>query len=520
MQKKDKTFYITTPIYYVNDQPHIGHAYTTVACDAMARFMSLDGYDVRFSSGTDEHGQKVEKASVLAGTDSQTFTDRMSGNFQAMMGLLNIGTTQFVRTTEPRHANACQYMWQKMLEKGDIYLGTYQGWYSVRDEAYFGEDELTDGPGEKKRAPTGAECEWVQEESYFFRLSEYQEKLLDHYEKNPDFIMPSGKRSEVIAFVKDGLRDLSISRTTFRWGIPVPGDDRHIMYVWLDALTNYLTVVDFPNTDSTEFQRFWPADLHVIGKDILRFHAIYWPAFLLSSGIPLPRRIFAHGWWTIEGEKMSKSMGNAVDPREVVASYGLDQTRYFLLREVPFGNDGDFSRRALVQRINGDLANDYGNLVQRVLTMVARNAGGVVPKRGVSTEPDEALLAAAYALPYQLREEMAAQAFHRALEKLWNVIGLANRYVDQQAPWVLRRTNAARMEVVLWTLAETIRVIAIMTQPFMPGSSARILDQLGVLADQRDFSYLTADCALVSGAPLPPPSGVFPRYADAASSVS
>lgn len=511
-----KRYYVTTPIYYVNDVPHIGHAYTTLACDVLARFMRLDGFEVKFLTGTDEHGQKVEKSAKTAGVDPKQFTDTVSQNFRDLTQLMKFTNDDFIRTTEPRHIRSVQDLWQRIAANGHIYLGSYAGWYAVRDEAFYGEDELRDGPGGKKIAPTGAECEWVEEPSYFFRLSAWQEPLLKFYEENPDFILPPGKRNEVIAFVKSGLRDLSISRTTFKWGIKVPGDEAHIMYVWLDALTNYITAVGYPETESGEYSRFWPADLHMVGKDILRFHAIYWPAFLLAADLPPPRRVFAHGWWTIEGQKMSKSLGNVVAPQALIDDYGLDPTRYFLLREVPFGNDGDFSRRAMVNRLNGDLANDYGNLVQRVLSMVTKNCDGAVPTPGSFTEADQRLLDAARGLLPAVRAEMQVQAFHKALDALWAVIGDANRYVDEQAPWALRKSDPARMHTVLYVLAESIRCIALLTQPVMPDASAKILDQLAVPTDARSFAFLDAAHALVAKTPLPAPQGVFPRYVEKA----
>ena len=361
-------FYITTPIYYVNDVPHIGHAYTTVACDVLARFMRLDGRDVKFLTGTDEHGQKVEKSAAKASDGTQEFVDRVSQNFRELAALMNISNDDFIRTTEDRHREACQGLWKAIqANSDDIYLGSYAGWYSVRDEAFYGEDELKDGAGGKKIAPSGAEAEWVEEPSYFFRLSAWSDRLLEFYERNSDFILPESRRNEVLSFVKGGLRDLSISRTSFRWGVPVPDAPDHIMYVWMDALTNYITAAGYPDVDAADYKRYWPADVHMVGKDILRFHAVYWPAFLMAAGLEPPRRVFAHGWWTIEGEKMSKSLGNAIDPVALIEKYGLDPLRYFLMREVPFGNDGNFSREAFINRANGDLANDLGNLAQRVL---------------------------------------------------------------------------------------------------------------------------------------------------------
>jgi len=510
-----KTYYLTTPIYYVNDVPHIGHAYTTIACDVLARFMRMDGYKVKFLTGTDEHGQKVEKSAAAAGVAPQTFTDGVSQRFRDLIGLLRFTNDDFIRTTEERHVKSVQHLWKTLVERNEIYLGAYSGWYSVRDEAFFGDDELTTTPDGKRLAPSGAECEWVEEPSYFFRLSAWGDKLLKFYDENPDFIAPAARRNEVISFVKSGLRDLSVSRTTFKWGIPVPGDDAHIMYVWLDALTNYITAVGYPETGAgSEYAEFWPADLHMVGKDILRFHTIYWPAFLMAADLKPPKRVFAHGWWTIEGQKMSKSLGNVIAPEELVGTYGRDQTRYFLLREVPFGNDGDFSRDAMARRINGDLANAYGNLVQRVLSMIGKNLGGVVPTPGPFVPADRALLDAAASLPAVLRPAMREQAFHKALDAIWAVIGDANRYVDEQAPWTLRKTDPPRMATVLYVLAETIRRVAILTQPFTPDASSEILGQLGQGEDVRGFDRLGDAAALVPGTALPAPKGVFPRYVE------
>jgi len=513
MPAPDQTaYYVTTPIYYVNDAPHIGHAYTTLACDVLARFKRLDGYRVHFLTGTDEHGQKVEKSAQAAGTEPQAFTDRVSQNFRHLSQVMGFTNDDFIRTTEPRHKRACQAIWRKLMAAGDIYLGSYAGWYAVRDEAFYGENELIRQPDGSLLAPSGAPVEWVEEPSYFFRLSDWGERLLELYEREPGFILPEGRRNEVIAFVRSGLRDLSVSRTTFSWGVPVPDDPAHIMYVWLDALTNYLTAVGYPDEDSERFTTFWPVDLHMVGKDILRFHAVYWPAFLMAAGVAPPKRVFAHGWWTNEGQKISKSLGNVIDPFEIVQRYGLDQVRYFLLREVPFGNDGDFSHRAIVSRTNNDLANDFGNLAQRVLSMVAKNCGQAVPQPGAFTAADEALLGAARGLAGRLREAYDGQAFHRALEMTWEVVAAANRYVDEQAPWTLRTSDPARMATVLYVVLETVRHLAILTQPVMPDAMARLLDQLGQADDARSFADL--DEALAPGTALPEPQGVFPRYLD------
>ncbi len=508
------TYYLTTPIYYVNDVPHIGHMYTTLACDALARFKRLDGYTVKFLTGTDEHGQKVQKAATQAGMTPHAFTDQVSANFRALAAAMNFSNDDFIRTTEQRHIRSCQALWQRLVAREQIYLGSYAGWYAVRDEAFYAEDELRAGPGGGRIAPSGAPVEWVEEPSYFFRLSAWAEPLLAYYAANPDFILPETRRNEVVSFVRGGLQDLSVSRTTFDWGIPVPGDPAHVMYVWLDALTNYITAVGFPDVEGGDYRRFWPADLHMVGKDILRFHAVYWPAFLMAAGLAPPKRVFAHGWWTNEGEKISKSLGNVIDPNELVGRYGLDPVRYFMLREVPFGSDGDFSRRAIEGRINGDLANDYGNLAQRVLSMIAKNCAAQVPQPAALRADDETLLATAAALLARIRAAVERQAFHQALIAMWALISDANVYVDRQAPWALRKTDPLRMRTVLWVLAETLRHIGILSQPFVPDAAGRLLDQLAVPAAERSFAQLTAAHALKPGTPLPRPQGIFPRFVD------
>jgi methionyl-tRNA synthetase len=474
----------------------------------------LDGYDVVFLTGTDEHGQKIAKAAADAGMEPQPFTDKVSQTFRDLAKALNLSNDDFIRTTEVRHKKACQALWNELIKRGEIYLGKYAGWYAVRDEAYYGEDELTDAPNGRKVAPSGAECEWVEEPSFFFRLSQWGDRLLRFYEENPNFVLPHSRRNEVISFVKSGMRDLSISRTALTWGVAVPNEPQHVMYVWLDALTNYITAVGYPDTQSQHYRRYWPADLHMVGKDILRFHAVYWPAFLMAADLAPPKRIFAHGWWTNEGQKISKSLGNVIDPYELIKTYGLDPMRYFLLREVPFGNDGDFSRSAMIRRINSELANDLGNLAQRSLAMINKNCGAKVPDRGVFTAADEAFLAKAQALLGQVRAECEVQAFHKALDHLWFVIGESNRYIDEQAPWALRKTDPARMETVLYVLAEVLRHLGILIAPFMPDAMGKLLDQLAVPADQRNFAALTPEHALKSGTPLPAPQGVFPRYVE------
>ena len=509
-----KTYYLTTPIYYVNDAPHIGHAYTTLACDVLARFKRLDGYDVFFLTGTDEHGQKVEKSAETAGVDPQSFTDKVSQNFRELADFMNYSHDGFIRTTEARHATASQAIWTALQENGHIYLGTYNGWYAVRDEAFYAEDELTDGPDGKKIAPSGAECEWVEEPSYFFDLSKWQEPLLKFYDDNPDFIAPKSRRNEVISFVKGGMHDLSVSRTSFKWGVDVPGDEDHIMYVWLDALTNYITAMDYPDQDAELYSKFWPADLHMVGKDILRFHAVYWPAFLMGAGLEPPKRVFAHGWWTNEGEKISKSLGNVIEPRQIVETYGLDQVRYFLLREVPFGNDGDFSHRSMVNRINSELANDLGNLAQRSLSMVGRYCDGTLPEPGDFSDTDNEILTHAARVLDDVRTHIDNQAFHEALETIWVLVRAANAYVDAEAPWKLHKEDPARRDTVLYVLAETIRHLGIYIQPFMPDSASRMLDILAIPEDARDFTRVGAAHALDGGTCLPAPEPVFPRFVE------
>jgi methionyl-tRNA synthetase len=507
----NKRYYLTTPIYYVNGAPHIGHAYTSIAADVLARWKRLDGYNVFFLTGTDEHGQKVEKAAQDAGLDPQAFTDQMSAGFRDMSARMGISSDDFIRTTEERHKRGCAELWKRLQDRGEIYLGHYEGWYAVRDEAFYGEDELVTRPDGTKLAPTGAPVEWVREPSYFFRLSAWQDRLLELYESQPDFIAPNARRNEVISFVRGGLTDLSVSRTSFRWGVPVPNDPAHVMYVWLDALANYLTALGFPD-ETTPRWAYWPADLHLVGKDIIRFHAVYWPAFLMAAGLPVPKRVYSNGWWTIAGEKMSKSIGNVVDPRDLVTTYGLDPVRYFLLREVPFGNDGDFNRPALVQRMNGELANDLGNLAQRTLSLIARNCGGILPDQGTATEDDDSLLAQAVALPELLRGHLDRQALHDALEEVWRVVRAANAYIDRQAPWALRKTDTARMSDVLRVLVDVLRSIATVLQPFMPESMRKMLDQLGVPEGARTLAAL--DHPLAGGRALPAPQGVFPRFVE------
>jgi methionyl-tRNA synthetase len=512
MMTSEQRFYLTTPIYYVNDKPHIGHAYTSLAADVLARWKRLSGEEVFFLTGTDEHGQKVEKAAEARGMDPQAFTDQVSQAFRDLALRMNFSNDAFIRTTEERHKAACAALWERLKERNEIYLGHYEGWYAVRDEAFYGPDEITERDGQKF-APSGAPVEWVREPSYFFRLSAWQDRLLAFYEANPDFIAPPTRRNEVISFVKSGLTDLSISRTSFTWGVRVPGDEAHVMYVWLDALTNYITALGYPD-EKAELWKFWPAQLHLVGKDILRFHAIYWPAFLMAADLPTPRRVFAHGWWTNEGQKISKSLGNTIDPLALAEEFGLDPVRFFLLREVPFGNDGDFSRRALMGRLNSELANDLGNLAQRVLSLIQKNCEGRLPE-AVKLDPSDALLLdAVAALPAEVGEALDRQAFHEALERIWVVTRLGNSWIDAQKPWSLKKTDFERMEAVLRHLHTALRALATVLQPVMPDTMAKMLDQLGVPAEARSLAALAQP--LPSGAALPPPAPLFQKILDEA----
>lgn len=507
-----KTFYITTAISYVNGAPHLGHAYEAILTDCIARFKSLDGYDVMFLTGTDEHGQKVAQTAAKRDMTPKALCDENAKLFEDMAGWLNLSNDDFIRTTEERHYTAAQDIWRRMQDNGDIYKDSYAGWYSVREEGYFDESELTEDPetGEK-RTPNGTEVEWVEESSYFFKLSEYSDKLLEYYKAHPEFIEPQSRRNEIISFVEQGLKDLSISRTKMKWGVPVPGDDDHVMYVWVDALTNYITAVGYPDTQNPKYQKYWPADIHVIGKDITRFHTVYWPAFLMSAGLEIPKQVFGHGFINIDGQKMSKSLGNVIAPKTLVDQFGLDQTRYLLMREIAHGGDGNFSAEHAIARINSDLANGLGNLAQRTLSMVAKNCDGKVPEKGILLEDDEVLLGKAYSVVNELRVLADELKHHKCIEKIWDIVSDANAYIDAQAPWKLKKEDPIRMQSVLYTLCESIRCLGILSQWVMPESSSKILDQLSVNKTHRGFMHLNSDHAVVSGVDLPKPEGVFPR---------
>lgn len=505
-------FYITTAIAYPNGKPHIGHAYELIATDALARFQRLDGRDVFFLTGTDEHGQKMQQTARAEGMEPQQLANRNSDEFQAMGKLLNASNDDFIRTTQPRHHETSQNIWNLMADAGDIYKDSYAGWYSVRDEAYYQENETELRADGVRYGPQGTPVEWVEEASYFFKLSEYQDRLLKLYEENPDFIGPAERRNEVISFVKSGLKDLSISRTTFDWGIKVPNDPSHVMYVWVDALTNYITATGYIEDRNNPRAKYWPADLHIIGKDIIRFHAVYWPAFLMSAKLPLPKRVYAHGFLLNKGEKMSKSLGNVVDPVNLVNHFGLDQVRYFFLREVSFGQDGSYSEEAIGTRINSDLANGIGNLASRSLSMIVKNCDGQIPECGPLTDEDKALLAQADALLASTREDMGKQQIHRALASIIAVVSETDRYFASQEPWALKKTDPARMATVLYVTADVVRQIGILLQPFMPESSGKLLDLIAIPADKRDFAALGEAGRLVAGTPLEAPKPVFPRY--------
>jgi methionyl-tRNA synthetase len=499
-----KTAYITTPIYYPSGAPHLGSAYTSLACDVYSRFKRLDGYDTKFLTGTDEHGLKIQRSAELQNKSPQEYVDGMAAQFRELTPIMNLSNDDFIRTTEERHIKTATAFWKKLEENGYIYKDTYSGWYSVPDETYYTEDELVNGCS----PDSGHPVEWVEEESYYFKLSAFQDKLLSYYDAHPEFIQPKSRFNEVYSFVKKELRDLSISRSTFTWGVPVPNDDAHIMYVWIDALTNYLSATGWPeHGDNSDFSKYWPA-IHVVGKDILKFHAIYWPAMLMAANVELPKQIFAHGWWTVDGEKMSKSKGNVVNPAKLIKDYGRDQLRYFLMREVSFGNDGDFSKDRLIQRINTELANDLGNLFQRVLTMVYKNCDGKIPALNELTIEDKEFLSQVNIIK-QLRDDIDKLAFHNGLNTIWHVIGEANRYMDTMQPWKLK-DNPERMAHVLRVLAECLAYISLEIEPFMPESAKKMQTAIALPFD--NFTGLDVEKeVLITGTEIPKPQGIFPR---------
>jgi methionyl-tRNA synthetase len=506
-----KTFYVTTPIYYVNDLPHLGHAYTTVAADVLARFKKLQGFQVFFLTGTDEHGQKVEKAARERDQSPQALADEVVVRFKRLWEKLNISYTDFIRTTEPRHKAAAQRLISKVRDEGDIYLDDYQDWYCTPCETFLTETNLVNG----NCPDCGRPVEKLKEKSYFFRLSSYQDRLRDHIQANPGFIQPESRRREVLSFIAQGLRDLSVSRTSFGWGIPVPWDESHVIYVWFDALTNYLTAVGYAQ-DAGKFKEYWPASVHIIGKDILRFHAIYWPSFLLSANIPLPKKIAAHGWWTVEGQKMSKSLGNVVDPEELVDKYGVDALRYFLLRQVPFGQDGDFSHQAMLNRANRDLANDLGNLCHRVIAMVERYFQGSLPPPQADEEQDQRLMRSWQQSLTEFEAEMEELNYSRALTSLWQFVTACNKYLDQEAPWILAKKdpNGPRLPTVLYHACDAVRLISLALYPFMPDSCAKVWKQLGIQQEPGNANLEEASRwrGLKPGLEVKKGPAIFPRY--------
>ena len=499
-------FYITTPIYYTNDKPHIGHCYTTIACDIIARYNKLLGNDVFFLTGTDEHGQKVEKAAIKSNLKPKDFVDKLSVNFINLIPFLGCEITDFIRTTEDRHKKAAQHLWKSLENNNQIYLSNYEGWYSVRDEAFYLENELKKVDG-KLVTDNGSPVEWVKEESYFFKLSEWQDKLIEYYEKNPQSILPKTRYNEVISFIKGGLKDLSISRTTFNWGVPVPNNSKHVMYVWIDALCNYLTSIGYPDLDNKTFKNFWPG-FHMVGKDILRFHAVYWPAFLMAAEIEPPKRIFAHGWWTNEGKKISKSVGNVIDPYEIINKYGLDQIRFFLFREVPFGNDGDFSKDAIANRLNADLSNNYGNLVQRITTFCVKNCNSKIKNNSNYTKQDKNLIEFMNLKFDEYNKFMNEEKIDKSIKCVFELLSETNAYIDTEAPWNLKKTNKDRMNDVLFLTLNIIKNTSIMLIPVMPESANKILDILNVNKIERNFDHITIS---TNDYKISDPKPIFPR---------
>ena len=473
-----RAFYITTPIYYPSDKLHIGHCYTTVAADAMARFKRLTGHDVLFLTGTDEHGQKIERRAQEAGKEPQQYVDEIVVWIKALWEMLNISYDDFIRTTEERHQQSVQKIFQQFCDQGDVYRSKYEGWYCTPCEAFWTERQIKAGTCPDCSRPV----ELVAEESYFFRMSKYVDRLTEHIEKNPDFILPVARKNEMVnSFLKPGLDDLCVSRTTFRWGIPVYFDDKHVIYVWLDALSNYITALGYNSADKSKFQTYWPADVHLMAKEIVRFHAIYWPIFLMALGLELPKKIFGHGWLLFDEGKMSKSKGNVINPEILVERYGSDAIRYFLLRDIPFGVDGNFSEEALLHRLNFDLANDLGNLLNRTMAMLGKFYGGVVPAPAEKTPADKVLTEAAQSLAPKIEELMDQLQFSVALGELWKFIGLANKYIDEQAPWsLLKAGNKERLSAVMYNLVESVRIVSVLLRPFMPQTPPRIWEQIGI----------------------------------------
>ncbi|MGN7618738.1 MAG: methionine--tRNA ligase [Ehrlichia sp.] len=503
-----KNIYITSPIYYVNDVPHVGHVYTTLISDVIARFARLDGYNVKFVTGTDEHGQKIEKAAEKSNISLSNFTDNTSTVFKCLANSMNYSYDDFIRTTEVRHKKAVTALWERLYDNGAIYLGSYSGWYSVRDETFYQEKELVNG-----NAPTGAEVEWIEEPSYFFKLSHFQEKLLDFYEKHPEFVVPKHRYNEVVSFVKSGLKDLSVSRQNVSWGIKVPNNDKHVIYVWVDALSSYLTVLGFPDVNNKMYVDYWSGNnsfvLHVVGKDILRFHAVYWPAILMAAELPLPKKILAHGWWTNEGQKISKSLGNVINPFELTKEFGVDQLRYFLIKEMPIGNDGDFKRSSLINCINYDLANNIGNFVQRTLSLLHKECNGMIPVVNSNLLCDEESLPNYQEILDKVRNCVGRYDLNEMVHVIEQLSSMGNEYISTRAPWKLSKSNPEIMKAVLYKLLEYIRCIGLLLQPVVPALSSKILDQIALSECNRNFRKFSVPVDM--NVVLPKPEPVFAK---------
>jgi len=485
-----KNFYITTPAYYPSGNPHMGHAYSSIVADVFARFKRLEGKNVYFLTGTDEHGLKIQREAEKNNKDVKIFCDEISNKFKELSKTLNLSIDDFIRTTEDRHHRSVQAIWNKLVESGDIYLSEYAGWYSVSDEAYYTEDEIITENGKKISKSTGSSVDWFEEESYFFKLSAWQDKLLEHYKKNPSFVSPKSRNNEIVQFVKSGLNDLSVSRTSFKWGIPVPNNDKHIVYVWLDALINYISALNFPNVEDDLYKKFWPVDIHIIGKDILRFHAVYWPAFLMAAKLPLPIKVFGHGWILSDEKKMSKSLGNILDPLEIINKYGIDQLRYYLIKEVSLGNDGNVSMENLKNCINNDLANNFGNLCQRVFSFIEKNCDGKLPEPDKLRKEDTDLLNNLINKVPELISDMNKQELNNYLKKVVEFSFNANKYFNDLEPWALKKTNINRMNTILYTIVSQIKNISILLNPIIPISSDKILDIMNLKENERTISTI------------------------------